>query len=168
MALCMSLPVAWLWQSENWSSPIPLLREATAAQRHTRHCHQTGQQLLSISLHPSPCQTCCDCCHCPLPPTPAKCHSHTLHHAPTGKGTSHYTHWVSQRCPHCSVTIPRGGQSQRRAVTWRNTGGRVSRAWPSSVLPRKHKVGEHTTQLLWPQRLLPRNAALDGMAGLES
>lgn len=114
MVLCMSLPAAWLWQSENWSVPHP---PAQGSHRCPASHVSLSPEQATTSVHLTPPQSmpnpACDCCLRPLPPSPAECHSHTLHHAQRDKGTSRQHPLrvcVSQRWPHCSVTIPRVGR----------------------------------------------------------
>lgn len=123
MVLCKALPVARLWQSENWSVPHPPAQGSHRCP--ASHCHQTGQQLLSISLHLA-------LPNLPVPPTPAKCHSHTLHHAQTGKGTSRYMHWDSESPRGVPTAVPplQGWADSEEGCDLRNVGGRVSRARP--------------------------------------
>lgn len=55
MVLCMSLPVAWLWQSENWSVPHP-----PAQGSHRCPASHTSPDWETTCVHltpPSPCQT---------------------------------------------------------------------------------------------------------------
>lgn len=110
--------------------PLPSVTQVTVTRPGNNFCPSH-----STESTPDPA---CDCCPCPLPQTPAKCHSHTLHDAQMGKGTPPLAPTgglcllgVSPlQCHHF-----KGGHTQRRAVTQGNTGGRVSRAWPGSVTP---------------------------------
>lgn len=167
MVLCTSLPVAWLWQSENWSVPHPPAQGS--------HCCPASHKSLSpdratASVHltpPSPCQT------LPVAAVPVLCHWPLQNVTATPS-----TMLQGAKAPPiiaptgglCLLEVPplqshhfKGGRTQGR-----KHGGRASRAWPSSVTPENTRYRSTQHSCCGRQRLLPRNPALDGMVGLES
>lgn len=149
MVLCTSLPVAGLWQSENWSFPHP---PAQGSHRCPASHTSLSPDWATTPVHltpPSPCQT--------IPvtaalspatnpskmsqphPPPCSNRQRNLPLAPTG-GLC-LLEVSPLQCHHS-----KGGQAQRKAVTYGNMEGRVSRAWPSYVLAQKTQgIGAHNT-----------------------
>lgn len=125
MVLCTSLPVAWLWQSENWSGPHPPPQGSHRCPASHKSPSPDQATLLSISLHLVHAKPCLWLLPLSSATDPAKCDSHTLHDAQTGR---HLPRAPSGGLCLLEVSPPqghhsKGGQTQGRAVTQGNVGG---------------------------------------------
>lgn len=164
--LCRSLPVAWLWQSENWSVPHP---PAQGSHRCPASHTSPSPHRATTSVHPTPprpCQT------VPVTAAPVLCHQALQNVTATpstvlerAKAPPNCTHWgsVSPRGVPTAVSPSQGWAGSEEGWNLRKHGGKSEQGRAKfRVTP------ENTRYRSTQQRLLPRNPALDGMVGLES
>lgn len=143
MVLCMSLPVAWLWQSENWSVPHP---PAQGSHRCPASHKSPSPDRATTSVHltpPSPRQT------LPVTAVPVLCHRPLQNGTATpstmlrqAKAPPISTPWgsVSPRGVPTAVPPFQGWAHSEEGCNPRKHGGKSEQGIARFCYPRKHKV----------------------------